>query len=103
MAKSRNTARAEADMDSGYSNDTVAKVGRALGQVVTIQQIYTQEVQSVGTDDEKERLTSQAEQSAVQAIQQQGLSISEYNAVVTAADTDPDLEQRVLAAVPTEG
>ncbi|HEY1933596.1 MAG TPA: DUF4168 domain-containing protein [Acetobacteraceae bacterium] len=102
MAKSRDKTQTAARDDPGFSDDTVAKVGRAVAQVVTIQQAYTREVQSARTDEEKEGLTSRAEQSAVQVIREEGLSVSEYNAVVSAADDDPDLQQRVLAAVPAE-
>lgn len=102
MAKSRDTAQTAANADTGFSDDMVAKVGRAVGQVVTIQRVYTHEMQSAGSDEEKQGATSRAEHSAVQAIQDEGLSVSEYNAVVTAADDDADLQQRLLAAVPAE-
>lgn len=88
-------------MDTGISEDMITKVGRAVGQVVTIQHAYTQAVQSAGSDEEKAGLSGEAERTAVQAIRDQGLSVSEYNAVVSAADADPDLQQRLLAAVPT--
>lgn len=101
MPKSRDTMGTNTDADTGFSNDMITKVGRAVGQVVTIQHAYTQAVQAADSDEEKAGLSGEAEQSAVQAIRDQGLSVNEYNAVVSAADSDPDLQQRLLAAVPT--
>jgi hypothetical protein len=43
-------------------------------------------------------LASRARADAEHAIDEQGLSISDYNAVLTAAETDQDLEQRLLDA-----
>jgi Domain of unknown function (DUF4168) len=101
MPKSRDTMGTNTDADTGFSDDMIIKVGRAVGQVVTIQHAYTQAVQAADSDEEKAGLSGEAEQSAVQAIRDQGLSVNEYNAVVSAADSDPDLQQRLLAAVPT--
>ena len=100
MPKSRDNAGTKPDTATGFSDDTIAKVGRAVGQVVTIQHNYTEAVQSAASDEEKSALGGEAERSAVQAIRDQGLSISEYNAVVSAADDDLDLQERLLAAVP---
>jgi hypothetical protein len=101
MPKSRDTTGTNTDADTGFSDDMITKVGRAVGQVVTIQHAYTQAVQAAGSDEEKAGLSGEAERTAVQAIRDEGLSVSEYNAVVSAADNDSDLQQRLLAAVPT--
>jgi hypothetical protein len=100
MPKSRDMTGTDTGAETGFSDDMITKVGRAVGQVVTIQHAYTQAVQAAGSDEEKAGLSGEAERSAVQAIRDEGLSVSEYNAVVSAADNDPDLQQRLLAAVP---
>lgn len=101
MAKSPETTGGNGGAETEFSEDTINKVGRAVGQVVTIQHAYTEAVRAAGTDEEKAGLSGEAERSAVQAIRDEGLSVGEYNAVVSAADADPDLQQRLLAAVPT--
>jgi uncharacterized protein (DUF2147 family) len=101
MPKSRDTTGTNTDADTRFSDDMITKVGRAVGQVVTIQHAYTQAVQAADSDEEKAGLSGEAERSAVQAIRDEGISVNEYNAVVSAADNDPDLQQRLLAAVPT--
>ena len=93
MADNRNKAtRTE------ISDDTVQKVGMALGQVTQIREEYTKRLALVETDDEKEAVASEAQDVMIQAVSDQGLSVGQFNAVVSAAEEDADLGQRVLAA-----
>lgn len=96
MAEFRNTGDGAATPE--FSNETVSKVGRAVGQIALIREAYQEGLKKLDSDDEKQELVQRAEAAAVKAISEQGLSISEYNNVVTSADGDPALEQRLLAA-----
>jgi hypothetical protein len=70
----------------GEISDTlVQKVGVALGQITRIKETYGERFVEAQTVIGK-------------AVSQQGLSVEQFNRVVTAAKADPDLEQRVLAA-----
>ena len=80
------------------SQDLVTKVGSAAGRVAQIQQEYTMQAEAETANEAREALASQARQAAEQAIDEQGISIQDYNAVLTAAEGDPDLEQRLLDA-----
>lgn len=84
--------------DMQVPDEMVAKVGAAVGQVAMIRQEYTERVQQAGTDDERDRLADQAQQAAVKAIGDQGISVTEYNEVVSAAENNPDLEDRLIMA-----
>jgi 3-oxoacyl-[acyl-carrier-protein] synthase III len=99
MANSPKKRPDAAQPSADVSDEMVAKVGAAVGQVAVIRKEYTQRVQSAASDDEKEQLADQAEQAAVKAIDDQGISVSDYNRVVTAASDNPDLEERLLQAV----
>ena len=93
MADTRNKAT-----QTDITDDTVRKVGMALGQVTQIREEYTKRLALVETDDEKEAVASEAQDVMIQAVSDQGLSVGQFNAVVSAAEDDPDLGQRVLAA-----
>lgn len=93
MADNRNKAT-----QTDISEDTVQKVGMALGQVTQIREEYTKRLALVETDDEKEAVASEAQDVMIQAVSDQGLSVGQFNAVVSAAEEDADLGQRVLAA-----
>lgn len=98
MAGNRTPRSAFAKSEAQVPDEMIAKVGAAVGQVAMIRQEYTQRAQSAGTDDERDRLAEQAQQAAVKAIGDQGISVSEYNEVVTAAEGNQDLEDRLIQA-----
>lgn len=78
--------------------DMVSKVGAAAGRVVQIQQDYAIQVESETADDARTLLAAQARAAAEQVIRDQGITIQDYNTVLTAAETDQDLERRLLDA-----
>jgi len=84
---------------AGAPDDTtVRKAGVALRQVAQIQQDYEQRMRSAQTKDQQQGLTQQADAAAVQAINNQGLSVDQYNQVIRKAQADPDTKRRLLAA-----
>lgn len=96
MAEFRNTG--DGGTTPNFSDETVSRVGRAVGQIALIREAYQEGLNKLDSDDEKQELAERAEAAAVKAISEQGLSIPEYNHVVATADDDPALEQRLLAA-----
>ncbi|MEA2774167.1 MAG: hypothetical protein QOD93_7129 [Acetobacteraceae bacterium] len=80
------------------SQDIVTRVGWAAGHIARIQQELALQAEAETANDVREELASRARAAAEQAIDEQGMSIQEYNAVLTAAETDQDLEQRLLNA-----
>ena len=81
-----------------FPEDMVTKVGSAAGRVALIQQEYAMQAEVETAMDARERLASKATAAAKQAIDEQGLSVRDYNAVLTAAESDEDLERRLLDA-----
>jgi hypothetical protein len=78
--------------------DIVTKVGAAAGHVARIQQDYAMQVEAETSTDVREALASRAREAAERVIDEQGISIQDYNAVLTAAGSDHDLERRLLDA-----
>jgi hypothetical protein len=83
---------------AAVSQDMVTKVGSAAGRVARIQQEYAMQAEAETATDAREALASQARAAAEQAIDEQGISIQDYNAVLSAAEADQDLEARLLQA-----
>ena len=50
------------------------------------------------TDEERQSIADKVETAAVVAIGNQGLTVEQYNQVIGAAQTDSELEERVLVA-----
>jgi hypothetical protein len=82
----------------GPSDAMITKVGAAFGQVVTIQKTYSSRIAAAPNDGAKHDLQEEATAAAVQAISNQGITVAQYNDVVSAAQADPDLEERLLEA-----
>ena len=80
------------------AEDMVTKVGWAAGRVARIQQDYAMQAEAETGMEVREALATQARAAAEQAIDDEGISVQDYNTVLTAAETDPDLEERLLTA-----
>ncbi len=76
--------------------ELIEKVGVAVGHIAAIQESFGPRVAAAASDDEKLGLQKQATVAAAQAINDQGLTVEEYNAIVVAAQEDDELEQRLL-------
>jgi Domain of unknown function (DUF4168) len=100
MAKSMSsTPRDDGNLQSGdVSDQTISQVGKAVVEIVKLRQSLEENIATAQTEEERQTLTSQVETAAVRAIGEQGLTVAEYNEVITAAQADPDLEERVLVA-----
>jgi hypothetical protein len=91
-------APSPAGATASIPHSTMRKAGAALRQIAVIQQDYTQRMKSAQTQNQRQALAQQAHSQAVQAINNQGLSVDQYNEVIREAQADPGTRQRLLAA-----
>ncbi len=82
---------------TSVSPTLVNKTGSALGQVSAIRQSFAPRVAAAKSDDEKNALQQQAMDQAVKAINDQGLSVDQYNEVIRLAQNDQQLQQQLVA------
>lgn len=78
--------------------DVVTKVGMAAGHIARIQQDYLMRAETETSDDVRGTLADQAHDAAKRVIDEQGLTVQDYNAVLSAAEGDEDLERRLVDA-----
>jgi hypothetical protein len=78
--------------------DMVGRVGAAAGLVARIQRDYAMQAEAEPAQDARQALASQARAAAARVIDEQGLSVHDYNAVLSAAEGDEDLERRLVDA-----
>lgn len=79
--------------------ETLDKFADAYSQVQTIQQEFAQDLQQVSEESEAQELQRSAQDEMMQAVEQSGLSVSEYNEISVAVSSDPDLQARVRSAL----
>jgi len=87
---------------AAISQEMVTRVGSAAGRVARIQQEYAINAEAETAPEARQSLANQARADAERAIEEQGLSVQDYNAVLSAAETDEQLEQRLLDAAQKE-
>ena len=86
-------------MQSGdVSDQTISQVGKAVVEILKLRQSLEENIATAHTDEERQSLTNEVETAAVLAIGDQGLTVAQYNQVIAAAQTDSELEERVLVA-----
>jgi hypothetical protein len=83
---------------SDVPDQMVTQVGKAAMEIVKLRQSLEENMATAQSEEERETMTAQVEIAAVRAIGEQGLTVDEYNEVIAAAQSDPDLEQRVVIA-----
>ena len=77
---------------------TVKKVGAALRDVTTVRKEYSQRFTDAQTEDQRDKLQTEATAVMVEAVRRRGLTVNEFNEVCQAADEDADLWGRLVAA-----
>jgi Domain of unknown function (DUF4168) len=80
-------------------DELIDKVAAAAGRVAQIQHAFTMQAEATTAPEARNALATQARIEAEQAIDDQGISIDDYNAVLTEAENDVELEDRLVAAV----
>ncbi len=98
MDKSKSQRSEAALQSSDVSDEVVSQVGKAAVEILKLRQSLEENMATAQSDEERESLTSRVEMAAVRAIDEQGLTVEEYNEVLAAARSDQELEERVLLA-----
>ena len=99
MAKTNSTRRDDETLRSGDVPDqTVAQVGRAVAQILKLRQSLDEHMATAQTEEERQSLAEEVESAAVVAIGDNGLTVTQYNQIIAAAQADSELEERVLTA-----
>jgi Domain of unknown function (DUF4168) len=99
MAKTNFAPRDDDALQSAdVSDQTVSQVGKAVVQILKLRQTMESSMATAHTDEERQSIADQVETAAVVAIGNQGLTVERYTQVIGAAQTDSELEERVLVA-----
>jgi hypothetical protein len=100
MAKtSSNAKRGDSSLSAREVPDkVVSQVGKAAAEIMKLRQSFEENMATAGTEEEAQDLTNEVETATVRVISDQGLTVAQYNQVISAAEADEDLEQRVLVA-----
>ena len=90
--------QADANGNAAPNDELIERVGAAAARVAVIQDSFAANVQGEAAPEARNALATQARREAETAIDEQGLTIEDYNAVLSAAETDAALERRLVDA-----
>ena len=71
----------------------------ALGEVTSIRQSYERKIAEAPQPD-NQRVTDEANNALKKAVNDQGLSVDEYNTILQTAQNDPTIRQKLAQRVP---
>ncbi len=74
----------------------------AVAQVATVKQNYQQRIEQAAPTD-KERIADEANAALVKAVEDQGLTVEEFNSILVVAQNDLKVRARILQRVRPSG
>lgn len=84
------------------SDDKLNAAAAAIKQVSGIHQSYESKIAAASPSD-KQRLTIEANDAMAKAVTDQGLSVDEYNSIISAAHNDPAVREKLTQLMRRSG
>lgn len=82
-----------------FSDDQLQQFADASQDIAMISQDYTEQLQNASDEGEQQEIRQQANDEMVQAVQDSGMSVEQFNSIGQAIQQDPQLMQRVKGMV----
>jgi restriction endonuclease Mrr len=80
----------------GFSEEQLRSFAAATEEIRKIDMKYSDHIRNAESQKDALALREEAESEMVNAVQDEGLSLEEYNAIAQAAEDNPKLLQRIL-------
>lgn len=81
------------------SDKKLEKFADSLGEIMEIREDFTAKLEKTGDPAEAQQLQQQANEKMMNTVQENDLSIEEYNAINQAVQNDPKLRDKVIAMI----
>ena len=82
-------------MASGISDKKLDQAAAAITRVDKVQKSYQQKLEQA-RPNERDRVVAEADNALAKAVNDQGLSIDEYDAIIRTAQNDPAVREKLL-------
>lgn len=84
---------------SDISDKKLEKFADSLGEIMEIRQDFTAKLEEIGDPAEAQQLQQQANQKMMKTVEDNDLSIEEYNAINQAVQNNPQLRDKVISMI----
>ena len=81
------------------SDKKLEKFADSLGEIMEIREDFTAKLEKTGDPAEAQQLQQQANEKMMNTVQENDLSIEEYNAINQAVQNDPQLRNKVISMI----
>lgn len=78
---------------------TLEKFSVAFAEVLNLQQDFARQLEGVESDEQAREMQQQVQQDMVEAVEESGMSVEEYNDVAIQLDQNPQLREKVMGMV----
>jgi hypothetical protein len=78
------------------SDQKLDAAAAALEQVAPLQQAYRQRLAQAATPSDQDRIVAEAREAVTKVVNDQGLSVGEYNSIIEIAKDDPEVRGKVF-------
>ncbi|HET9903056.1 MAG TPA: DUF4168 domain-containing protein [Xanthobacteraceae bacterium] len=102
LAQSPAPPPASSGQGAAISDQKLDAAVAAMRQVANIKQDYQQRLEEA-QPEEREKLANEAEGALTKAVTDQGISVEEYSEILTVAQNDPSVRERILQRLRTPG
>jgi|GEM_PF-170559 len=87
---------------TGFSEDELTSFVDAAMEVQAVQQDYMAQIEAAPEDAERQALVQEAQQEMANVVEEtEGMDVQTYNEIGQAAQTNPELNERILAMLQT--
>ncbi|GAB6390253.1 DUF4168 domain-containing protein [Stutzerimonas marianensis] len=93
------TQPAPAMQASDISDKQLESFADSLGEIMEIRQDFTAKLEKTGDPAEAQQLQQEANEKMMNTVQDNDLSIEEYNAINQAVQNDPKLRDKVISMI----
>ncbi|MCQ4322926.1 DUF4168 domain-containing protein [Stutzerimonas stutzeri] len=84
---------------SDISDKELEKFADSLGEIMEIREDFTAKLEKTGDPAEAQQLQQQANQKMMETVENNDLSIEEYNAINQAVQNNPQLRDKVISMI----
>ena len=85
------------------SDQKLDAAAAALGQVASLLRDYQQRLLAATEPADKQRIAQEGNGALKKAVEDQGLTIEEYNSIIVAAQNDPEVRNKILQRMHRRG
>lgn len=97
-AQAPSPAPGASEKSANIPDQKIDAAAAAAKRVASLKQDYRQRLASA-EPTEKERIVNEAGEAMARAVTEQGLSIEEYTLILTTAESDPELRQKIMKRI----